>query len=481
MKSSFTPTADKRAITVPTVQRETVRSPLVLALGGVALAVVGVLAWGSSRWIASVLAGQPIERVHDAQQVILAVAAVVLVLIELTVIALNRIVMHRVTRPATTLADAAERVAAGDLAVRLERNTAEDELGRLHRATEAMIAELRRLVRTIRSAARETAAMSHEITAGTEETSASASEIARTSSDLSQQAATMATAITQSAMDAATLMGIAERLSEGAREGVERNAALGTLARENRARLDASVDALGQLDADAATGAASAEAVASAAVEVQAFVMLVRRIARRSKLLALNAAMEAARAGQQGDGFGVVAAEIRSLAASAAEAAERTERSVTSVLERADEAREASRRTVTTLGGVRGATQDASETFARIEHALGESDAWARTIEQSAHEASRLVSQTTLRLEELARGTESFAAAMEQVAAGAQQQSAGAEEIAAASAALADASRRLLSIVSAFRLGEDTGPHAVSAAAADRRERAAALVPARAT
>src|SRR6185437_8161174 len=149
------------------------------------------------------------------------------------------------------------------------------------------------------------------------------------------------------------LMHVVARLDAGARDGIARNDALAELAQRSRARLDESASAIGTLAAVAEWSASSAEGVSAAAREIGAFVILVRRIARRAKLLSLNASMEAARAGEQGEGFGVVASEMRALATTAAEAAERTEAAVGLVLERVEHARETSRETVITLGLVR--------------------------------------------------------------------------------------------------------------------------------
>src|SRR5262249_10309279 len=78
--------------------------------------------------------------------------------------------------------------------------------------------------------------------------------------------------------------------------------------------------------------------------EIRAFVMLVRKIARQSKLLALNAAMEAARVGEAGEGFAVVAGEVRRLARSAADAAERTDVLVAETVRRATSVKASSAR-----------------------------------------------------------------------------------------------------------------------------------------
>lgn len=466
MKSSPVDTSDKHAraharaiapLGVRSVQRRVVAGG-----GAVALLLIGSLAWWSLRWVQRTIGVLGPEHVHDARQTILLASAITLAFVELALLYLSRFIGRRVTEPATALAVAAERVAARDLAVELDPMGEDDELGRLARATGAMIAELRRLVGVLRDSARETAAMSAEITAGTEEMSAASGEMAHTANDLSRQASEMAHAIAQTAGDAATLVRIAGRLTEGAHEGVERNARLRGLARENRSRLDESSAALGALGDEARTSADAAEELAIASEEVRSFVTLVRKIARQSKLLALNASMEAARAGEQGEGFAVVASEIRKLATSSAEAAERTEDTIDALLARVEEARASSQRTAATVAGVQRATREAMESFSQVEGAVAETEGWTSSIEDAARESRELLGQATIRLDELARGTESFAAAMQQVAAATEEQSAGAEEIASAAAALADASRRLLALVSAFRIEEAVLPAPVS-------------------
>lgn len=438
--------------TVRSVQRR-----IVAGGGAVALVTVVALSWSGMLWVQSVLGGQSPERLRSAHQLLLLGAAVTLGLVELALLFLSRFVARRVTEPAAALAAAAERVTSGDLAVDVVEIDEDDELGRLSRATAQMIAELRRLVHILRESARGTAAMSSEITAGTEQLSGTASEMATTSSELSQRAAEMAHSIARTAADAATLMQISERLSEGAREGVERNELLRELARSNRARLDESSATLSTLAEEAAASAASAEMLVAASEEIRSFVTFVRKIARQSKLLALNAAMEAARAGERGEGFTVVASEIRKLAALSTDSAERTASIVHDILARVDESREYSQRTAATVLGVQRATSETMDFFAQIEAAVEDAQGWSSAVDQSAAASRKLITESTKRLDNLARGTESFAAAMQQVAAATEQQSASAEEIASASAALASASRELLEIVSVFRLDAPAG------------------------
>jgi methyl-accepting chemotaxis protein len=373
-------------------------------------------------------------------------------------LALHLFLARRMSGPARELAEAAEAVAAGDFSVQLRHLSSDDEIGRLGCAVGAMIVELRRLAGAIGGAARETTQMSHEITAGAEEMAAAAGEMAHTASELSEQASGMAGTIGALAASAGELRGFATALDEGAHEGVARNGTLRRLAAENRVGLDASATSLGTLAADVNASATAVEALGEASHEIRSFVTLVRKLARQSKLLALNAAMEAARAGEHGEGFAVVASEVRRLSAMSSDAAERTEAIVNGVLSGIDQSRESASRAVTTAEDVRAATARASASFAEIERAVADAEAWTASVEQTSAATNRLIAEMTERLDSLSAGTESFAAAMEQVAASSEEQSASTEEIAAAAGSLAAAAERLARLVSNLKLGDAPPP-----------------------
>jgi methyl-accepting chemotaxis protein len=381
-----------------------------------------------------------------------------IVMLALTVLTLSfggRFIERRITGPAQELAVAAEAVAAGDFSKQVRDIGADDEIGRLARAIGAMIDELRRLAGALRESATETESMTAEITASSEEMAASAGQIAHTAADLSQQANTMAENIQVLAGSSEHLVGAASNLDAGASEGVERNAQLRALALENRGRLDDSSRSLTALSGDVEASASAIGELAQASEEVRSFVTLVQKLARQSKLLALNAAMEAARAGEHGHGFAVVAEEVRRLAAMSSEAAERTERVVNDVLSGIDQSRASTERTVETVRAVREATEQGSRSFGQIEAAVADADAWTSSIQQAVNAASTLAREMRSRLDSLAEGTESFAAAMEEVAASSEEQSASTEQIAAAASTLSGAAERLTRLVANLKLSAE--------------------------
>ena len=440
------------------------RRTALLTNAGALLVVAG--AWLLSRHqIAAALAGVPQPQVDAVQTIVARLAAASTLLVVVGLFLAARALRLRLARTVEALTLVADSVAAGNLAVDFTPSASRGAYGRLSRGVAVMLDELRRLTATIADSAARTAAMAAEITSGADQTSAAAGEIASTSSVLSEQATEMAHTLQAVHGDAGRLVAIAGELAAGARDGVERNASLRTLADANRARLDASAAALGTLATEVAVSAAAVEGVAEASEEIRAFVTLVQKMARQSKLLALNAAMEAARAGEHGRGFAVVASEVRRLAASSSEAAERTVAVVNAVLARVAESRASSAQTVHTVEAVLEVSRDGARTFGEVSAALEVSQQWTASIADAATRSDALVAAMTRQLDRLAHGTESFAAAMQEVAASSEEQSASTHEIAAAAAGLTTQAERLTALAGRFATSVPAPPAPAAPAA----------------
>ena len=343
------------------------------------------------------------------------------------------------------LADVAEAIAAGDLSQRPAAASEGGQLGRLARAMIRMSGELNQLGALISDNARETVRRSSEITGGTEHMALAASGMAETASTLSHQATEMAETIRLLSLDAGRLNTLAANVSSGAADGIARNQRLKSLATESHERLDESARRLDALVGDVQASARATESLATASDQILGFVSLVQKIARQSKLLALNAAMEAARAGEQGEGFTVVANEVRRLAQSASEAAEHTDQLMQGLIAQMGMARDASARSLTTLETVRNATSHGRQAFTQVEVAVGAADGWVSAMASTASAGNALAAEITGKLDSLSAGTHTFANAMQEVAAASEEQSASTQEIAAAANALVTAADKVSS------------------------------------
>jgi methyl-accepting chemotaxis protein len=374
--------------------------------------------------------------------------ALTAVAIELTVVYL---LIRRVFRPTGLAETVAGRVAQGDLGIPEWAGARGDNTG-LTRSIGAMLEKLRDLVGTIRQHANDAAAMAEEIAASTQQMTASTQEVASTTGDLTERAAQQALVVRSAAEDAGKILEIAQELAAGAAQSAERNAALARLARSHREQLDASTTELGRLTSEVEQATREAEALATASEEIEKFISQTKAIAKQTHMLALNASIEAARAGDEGKGFSVVAEEVRKLAAQAAHSASSTSETVQSVLTRVGTARERLIRLGRGGMAARDAAHAAAEGLGNVAADAEANDAWTRRISSSAGEVRGLIEGIAGRMREVSAGTEDYAAAAQQIAAAAEELNASTEEISSSANHLADAAERLTGAVGGFRL-----------------------------
>ncbi len=360
--------------------------------------------------------------------------------------------INNVLKPAGRAAAIAQRVSQGDLRSISEQEANSDGRDMLTVSIFAMVRQLRVLVETIHGTAAEAAAMAQEIAASTEEMTASTQEVAGTTGDLTERAGQQAIIVRAAAEDAGKILEIAKVLASGAGEAATRNAALAVAARSHRDRLDASTAELSRLAEEVDRGSAEADALALASSEISKFVTQTKAIAKQTHMLALNASIEAARAGDEGKGFSVVAEEVRKLAAQAAQAATSTSDTVQMVLERVQTARERLLRLGRGGMAARDAAHAAADGLLTVANDADANDQWTRGISASAEQVRGLIEQIAGRMKEVSAGTEDYAAAAEEIAAAAQQLNASTAEISSSANTLAGAAEKLTRATGGIRL-----------------------------
>ncbi len=374
---------------------------------------------------------------------------VVLVVVALIVLRLRR----RVVEPMEALAGVATRVSQGDLAQSdVKVPGASHEVISLIDAIDVMVLELRELVGTIRSNANDAASMAEQISSSTQQMSASTQEVSGTCTDLTERATRQAALVRATAEDGQKILGIAQQLAASAGEMTARNATLAKLARTHKDKLDTSSQELHRLAEEVELGAEEAAALASASGDIEKFVAQTKAIARQTHMLALNAGIEAARAGAEGRGFAVVAEEVRKLAGQAAQSATSTSETVRNIQSRVETTRERLLRLAKGGEAARDAARTAAEGLGTVATEAEQNDGWTRQIAESSAGVRQLIHGIGERMTDISAGTEDVAAAAQQIAASAQELSASTTEIASSAEHMARTSRELDGIVGRFRL-----------------------------
>ncbi|MBW8771822.1 MAG: methyl-accepting chemotaxis protein [Gemmatimonadetes bacterium] len=363
---------------------------------------------------------------------------------------------REVTRPIVRLERVASRVADGDLAVTAPVGSqGAGEVGDLGVSVHQMVASLRALVGRILAASTEASALAHQTSAATEEMSASTEQVASTCGELVRRASEQVELVREAARAAGQVLTIAERLAEGAGSSVQRNAELAQLAATHRDRLEGSSTELDRLAHEVESAAEEARGLAETSSAIEEFAAQALGIASQTHLLALNASIEAARAGTHGRGFAVVAEEVRRLAGQASAGAARTSEVVRAVVIRVEGSRERLLRLARGGAAARDVARLAAEGLSDMAAAAGLADEWSREISGAAEEMRHLVVGVTGALERVREAADGTASAAEEIAATTQELSGSTMEVAGTAHQLEAAANSLTEAVAGFRMKDD--------------------------
>ncbi|KIF60509.1 methyl-accepting chemotaxis protein [Pseudomonas fluorescens] len=329
------------------------------------------------------------------------------VIAALLTVLLAWLLTRSIVTPLNRAVAAAQTIAGGNLTKAIEID-GKDEPARLLEALAAMQTNLRKTIEQIAGSATQLGAAAEELSAVTEE----ASRGLQQQNDEIEQAATavneMTAAVEEVARNAVSTSEASNQSTHAAREG--------------RDQVVKTVDAIQTMTHDVQNTAQMIEGLAAQGRDIGKVLDVIRAIAEQTNLLALNAAIEAARAGEAGRGFAVVADEVRALAHRTAQSTQEIEKMVAGIQNGTGEAvssmQQSNQRTQTTLEMARAAGV-ALEQITQSIHQINERNLVIASASEEQAQVSREVDRNLVNIRDLAT----------QSAAGANQTSAATHEL----------------------------------------------------
>ena len=279
-----------------------------------------------------------------------------------------------------------ERIALGDLTANIRVKNGDQTS--LMAATAKMQASLNTMVKELMTNAQSLSSAAHQL-------STTSSQVATATEEQSSSSSAMAAAVEEMTVSIS-------HVSESAREANVVTTETGRLSQEGNRIIDAmsaEMKTISQTVGDAADGI---KAMGESSQKISGIVQVIKEVAEQTNLLALNAAIEAARAGEQGRGFAVVADEVRKLAERTAKATKEITSMIGGVQDSAEAAVGIMQQAVSRVERGVGMAQQANESM------LGISDGAQRVV-SAVNEISHALKEQSVASNEIAANVERIA------------------------------------------------------------------------
>jgi methyl-accepting chemotaxis protein len=338
---------------------------------------------------------------------------------------ISKVIISNIVTPITQLMATLTAMAEDNDLTKRMNFTSKDEVGAMGNTFNIFVEKLQRLVSGIASS-------SEQLSTAAEETSVVSVTTNQNIAQQKNETFKVASAITEMTSTVQDVAASAEKASLAASQG-DRDSNTGRQAVEDI------VSSINALESEISNSTTVIRQLKTDSENIGTVLDVIKNIAEQTNLLALNAAIEAARAGEQGRGFAVVADEVRSLAQKTQDSTHEIESLISTLQLGSDNAVKSMDNNKTSIEGLVGKAVNASESLSAITHSVGSITEMNLLIATAAEQQSQVVKEINKNIHNIQEVSESTAD--------------GSEQVSKASQEIAKLSENLKAMVNQFKVG----------------------------
>ncbi|MGE7691899.1 methyl-accepting chemotaxis protein [Lysinibacillus sp. NPDC097214] len=382
------------------------------------------------------------------KQIVIAVIGILILLV------LLYIIIDRLLKPLKKVVNAANQVANGEL-VNVDLEVTKDEIGNLSKSINTMVLNLQHIILNIRNTSNNVSSAANQLTVNAAETYNSATNIAQDMGQITQnaEASMVMTEETAAAMEE-TATGI-QQIADSANTAAESSISASQASERGNHVVQQVIAQMELINGSVEQIGTTINGLHINTKKISDIVSLITAIADQTNLLALNAAIEAARAGEHGKGFAVVADEVRRLAEQSSQSATEIYNLISTIQADSNASITVMEKGKEDVKAGMAFTNEVGEIFKEILTSSEEVASQIREISAASQQISASSEEVAASVNNIKQSTEQSSEFSSNVSSATQEQLTTMQEVKEASSSLGKTAEELQVLVTKFKLEND--------------------------